>query len=187
MPVSSSQYHLQGDEFLEIYDDTDTVTRISEGNSLAAGGPEHLTVFTGTHTGQIRLTTEQRPDAPPPPGDEWETAVDVSICSTSGALWLAERDGELIEEAGNFAMAGPGWYRVRVQVRGRGVGDPAVGSVEEHLLSVWPGPAEPDRVHLANDGLARVHYDPRRPPGLPVQPDDPRALLSPDAYEDTDV
>jgi hypothetical protein len=189
MQVSDRQYFLQGDEFLDVYDDTDTITRISEGNSLAAGGPEHLTVFTGTHTGHIQLTTEQRPDAPPLPGDDWETAVEVSVCSTSGGLWLADGDGDVLEEAGNFAMAGTGWYRVRVQARGRDEGEAAEGeaaaegsAVETHFLSVWPSPPEPDVVHRANDTFGRAHYDPRRPPALPVEPGDPHALPAPRTY-----
>jgi hypothetical protein len=116
MFVSYKQYYLQGDEFLSEYDDADTVTRIFEGNSLAAGGPEHLTVLAGTHTGWIRLTTQHRADEPPLPGEEWETVV------------------------------------------------------EEHFLSVWPAPPEPDTVHRANDTFARTHYDPTRPTGWPVQP-----------------
>ncbi|MGA5194183.1 hypothetical protein [Streptomyces exfoliatus] len=34
MPVSYGHYHLQGDEFLSEYDDTDTVGRIFAGNGL---------------------------------------------------------------------------------------------------------------------------------------------------------
>ena len=189
MPVADCQYYLQGDEFFEIYDDTDTVTRILEGNSLAAGGPEHLTVYAGTREGRIRLTTQQLADMPPAPDADWETVVDVSVCSTSGTLWLTEPEGDVVEEAGNFAIAGPGWYRVRVQVRGRDNGGTASdnGSAEEHLLSIWPAPAEPDVVHRAEDGFARAHYDKSRPPGLPVQPDDPKALLDPaDRFDATD-
>jgi hypothetical protein len=187
--VSYCQYYLQGDDFLDVYDDTDTVTRIFEGNSLAAGGPEHLTVHAGTHTGQIRLTTEQHPDASPLPGDEWETAVEVSIYSSSGTLRLAQWGGDMVNEAGNFATAGPGWYRVRVQARGRDEGDADTGdsAIEEHLLIVWPAPAEPDAVHRANDSFARAQYDPRRPPGQPIHPDDPRALLDPQKYAQVPV
>src|SRR5690349_13544979 len=109
MFVSYCQYYLQGDDFLTVYDDADTVGRVFEGNSLAAGGPEHLTVFTGTHTGWIRLTTEHRAEEPPPPGLAWETAVDVSIYSTSGNLRLFRWGGDIEEEARNFATAGQAW------------------------------------------------------------------------------
>ena len=105
MFVSYCQYYLQGDDFLTVYDDAYTVGRIFEGNSLAAGGPEHFTVFTGTHTGWIRLTTEQCEEEPPSPGLEWETAVDVSIYSTSGNLRLFRWGGDVEEEAGNFATS----------------------------------------------------------------------------------
>ncbi|MFD7002286.1 hypothetical protein ACFWA5_40080 [Streptomyces mirabilis] len=172
MFVSYRQYYLQGDDFLTEYDDADTVERIYTGNSLAAGGPEHLTVLAGTHTGWIRLTTQQRAGEPALPGQEWETVVDVSIRSTSGALRLFRWGGDVVEDAGNFATAGAGWYRVRVQARGRDEGDEHEGDapVEEHFMTVWPAPPQPDAVHTANDAFARAHYDPTRPPGQPVQP-----------------
>ncbi|MFF3611674.1 hypothetical protein [Streptomyces sp. NPDC002580] len=172
MFVSYGQYYLQGDEFLSEYDDTDTVMRIFAGNSLAAGGPEHLTVRAGTHTGFIRLTTRQCADEPLPPGPEWETVVDVSICSTSGHLRLFRWGGDVEDAAGNFATAGAGWYRVRVQARGRDEGDAHEGDtpVEEHFLSVWPAPPRPDAVLRADDAFAREHYDPTRPPGRPIHP-----------------
>lgn len=75
-------------------------------------------------------------------------------------------------DAGNFATAGAGWYRVRVRARGRDAGEVRAGdeSVEEHFVSVWPGPPRPDVVHRADDAFARAHYDPGRLPGLPVHP-----------------
>ncbi|MFD7714153.1 hypothetical protein [Streptomyces sp. NPDC059786] len=179
LSVSYCQYYLQGDDFLDAYEDSDTVQRIFEGNSLAAGGPEHLTVFAGTHTGWIRLTTEQRADMPPPVGDDWETAVDVSIYSSSGRLRLFQWGGDVVDEAGDFATAGPGWYRVRVQARGRDAGRSGAGedAVEEHSLTTWPAPPEPDVVHRADDDFAREHFNPERSPGLPVDPDDPASFL----------
>ncbi|MFF3584400.1 hypothetical protein [Streptomyces mirabilis] len=172
MFVSYQQYYLQGDDFLTEYDDTDTVERIYTGNSLAAGGPEHLTVLAGTHTGWIRLTTQQCAGEPALPAQEWETVVDVSICSTSGVLRLFRWGGDVVEDAGNFATAGAGWYRVRVQARGRDEGDAHEGDapVEEHFMSVWSAPPQPDAVHTANDAFARAHHDPARPPGQPIQP-----------------
>ncbi|MFK8910486.1 hypothetical protein [Streptomyces sp. YS-3] len=126
-----------------------------------------------------RLTTERRADGPPPVGEEWETAVDVSIYSSSGTLWLFQWGGDVVEEAGDFATAGPGWYRVRVQARGRDAGEAIQGEdvVEEHALTVWPAPPQPDVVHRATDAFARRHFDPARPPGLPVDPDDPTSFL----------
>ncbi|WP_329117538.1 hypothetical protein [Streptomyces sp. NBC_01465] len=172
MFVSYHQYYLQGDGFLTEYQESDTVGRIFAGNSVVAGGPEHLTVRSGTHTGWIRLTTQQCAAEPPLPGPEWETVVDVSICSTSGQLHLCCWGGDVEEDAGNFAMAGEGWYRVRVQARGRDEGDANQGDdpVEEHVLSVWPSPPQPDVVHSASDTFAREHYDPARPAPEPIQP-----------------
>ncbi|MEV0096479.1 hypothetical protein [Streptomyces sp. NPDC050738] len=175
MFVSYSQYYLQGMEFLDVYGDSDTVERIFAGNSLAAGGPEHLTVRAGTHTGWISLTTEQRVDAPPTVDEGWETVVEVSVFSSSGMLRLFQWGGEVVDEAGNFATAGPGWYRVRAHTRGRDSGD--ADGAEEHLLISWPAPPQADVVHRADDTFARSHYDPQRPAGLPVDPDDPASFL----------
>lgn len=82
-----------------------------------------------------------------------------------------------MRDAGNFATAGPGWYRIRIHARGRDEGESNTGTTEEHLISVWPAPPEPDHVHKATDAFARNNYDPQRPPNQPIQPDDPSAFI----------
>ena len=107
MSVSYRQYYLQGDEFLTEYDDADTVERIFAGNSLAAGGPEHLTMFAGTHTGRIRLTTEQCAAEPPLDG-EGAAAVSVGCGRGRGGRELRHRRSRVVPGPGAGAWAGRG-------------------------------------------------------------------------------
>ncbi|MEV4872069.1 hypothetical protein [Streptomyces syringium] len=175
MQVAYRIYYLMGEDSDLFQREKDATDRALASNSLAAAGPEHLTVITGTHTGAIRLTVEQRSDEPGPPTARWETAADVSLYSTSGRLWLSEWAGKLVDSAGNLAHAGSGWYRVRVQARGRdrGAAHRTVQSwVEEHLLSIWPAPPDPDKVHRITDTFGLHYYDPQRPPDSPVYPAD---------------
>jgi hypothetical protein len=130
-------------------------------------------VACGTHTGNIRLTVECRDEPPAGPGPSWETAVDVSICSVSGELGLEGWGGEAQRDAGNLAHTGPGWYRIRVETRGRDRGrerNSVRAWVEEHRLTIWPAPPEPDRVHRIEDALGQHRYDPQRSPLEPIHP-----------------
>jgi hypothetical protein len=169
-------YYLTGEDSELFHSDEDASDRAFHGNSLAAGGPEHLTVLSGTHTGQIRLTVErcvQEPELLSATG--WDTVVDVSLCSTSGKLWLRDGAGETYEAAGNLAHSGPGWYRVRAQARGRDRGeaeDTPDTWVEEHLLSIWPAPPEHDVTHRVTDEFGLSWHDPQRAPGEPIHPAD---------------
>ncbi|MBF9069374.1 hypothetical protein [Streptacidiphilus fuscans] len=171
MHVSYHQYYLCGADY--DYEDLDEVQRLSSGNTLAVGSPERLTALSGTHSGVIRLTVEGLEGAPPAPGPEWESAVEVSLYSSSGELWLEPWGGRAVREAGNLAHAGPGWYRVRVQSIGRDRGhaeDTVFTWVEEHYLAIWPAPPEPDLVHRVTDEYGLLYYDPQRPPAQPLYP-----------------
>ncbi|MFD8982447.1 hypothetical protein [Streptomyces sp. NPDC059564] len=171
--VVSGLYYLVGEDAALFNSDEDGSDRVFEGNTLAAGGPEHLTLLAGTHTGAIRLTVERPLSEPGPPASEWDTVVDVSIYSTSGKLWLNDGEGETRSAAGNLAHTGPGWYRVRAHARGRDRGE-AEGIpdawVEEHLMSIWPAPAQHDLVHRVTDAFGTAYHDPERPPSAPIYP-----------------
>jgi hypothetical protein len=171
MHVAYHQYYLCGADY--DFEDLDEVQRLYSGNTVAVGSPEHLAAHSGTHTGVIRLTVEQLDHAPPAPGAEWECAVEVSLYSTSGELWLEQWGGDAVRDVGNLALAGPGWYRVRVQTIGRDRGyakDTTFAWVEEHYLAIWPAPPEPDLVHRVTDRFGLTDYNPRRPPAQPLYP-----------------
>jgi len=172
-PVSDGRYFLYGPELPTGWDEH-ALARIFHGNGVAAGCPDHLTVLCGTRHGVIRLGVGLRADAPAPPGPEWESAVEVSVHS-SGELALYGPGGLAVPAAGNLAHAGPGWYRIRVQTRGRDRGRELLPSeplraVEEHLLLVWPGEPAADVVFRVGDATGVRHYDPRRPAPLPICP-----------------
>jgi hypothetical protein len=171
MHVSYHQYYLSGADY--DFEDLNEVERLYGGNTVAVGSPEHLTAHSGTHSGVIRLTVEQLDSAPPAPGAEWECAVEVSLYSSSGELWLEQWGGDAVRDAGNLALAGPGWYRVRVQTKGRDRGyaaDTVFTWVEEHYLAIWPAPPEPDFVHRVTDRFGLTDYNPQRPPAQPLYP-----------------
>ncbi|WP_331721114.1 hypothetical protein [Streptomyces sp. NBC_00454] len=173
--VMARLYYLVGEDAVLFNSDEDGSDRAFNGNTLAAGGPEHLALLTGTHTGEIRLSLEQLLSEPGLPAEDWDTVVEVSIYSTSGKLWLNDGEGEMHPTAGNLAHAGPGWYRVRAHARGRDLGhaqDTPDTWVEEHLVSVWPAPPQPDVVHRITDEFGLAHYDPQRPPSAPIHPAD---------------
>ncbi len=94
---------------------------------------------------------------PPLALDEWEAAVDLSYYSPEAKTYLYDWDWNPQKNTGNLAHAGPGWYRTRVQTRGRALGrkhDSSKDPVEEHSITLWPatGP-EPDRVHKMDDAF----------------------------------
>lgn len=165
--VDYAQYYLYGSTYAE-GQDHDAFQRIRTGNSVAAAAPDHLTVSCGTHAGSIRLTVESRMDPPRPPGADWEAVVDLSLYSVTGELGVQPWGGQAADEAvrGNLAAAGAGWYRVRVETRGRDTGralNVANPWVEEHRLTLWPAPPAPDHVHRVTDEVGKATYDPTRP------------------------
>ncbi|MFD0263545.1 hypothetical protein ACFVH7_35330 [Kitasatospora indigofera] len=174
MPVDYAQYYLYGTNYVE-GEDHEALRRIREGNSVAAAAPDHLAVSCGTHAGSIRLSVEGRVDPPGPPGADWETVVDLSLYSVTGELGVQPWGGEAADEAvrGNLAVAGAGWYRVRVETRGRDRGralNVANPWVEEHRLTLWPAPPARDHVHRVTDEVGTATYDPTRPAGAPITP-----------------
>ncbi|MEV4558031.1 hypothetical protein AB0K51_13675 [Kitasatospora sp. NPDC049285] len=176
MHVADCLYFLYGPELPEGWDGH-ALTRVFHGNGVAAACPDHLTVLCGTHTGLIRLGVVRSGERPGEPGPEWESVVELSVYS-SGELRLRAWDGVEPAGAGNLAHAGRGWYRIRVQTRGRDRGreaDTAARAVEEHRLTVWPAAPAPDLVLRIGDLTGRRHHDPRRPAPQPISPPTGRA------------
>ncbi|KOV26981.1 hypothetical protein ADK60_20310 [Streptomyces sp. XY431] len=174
MRVDYAQYYLYGTNYVE-GEDHNALERVRTGNSVAAAAPDHLTVSCGTHAGAIRLSVEGRMDPPGPPQADWETVVDLSLFSAAGELGVQPWGGQAADGAvrGNLAVAGAGWYRVRVETRGRDKGralNVANPWVEEHRLTLWPAPPAPDHVHRVTDEVGKATYDPTRPADPPIPP-----------------
>ncbi|MFC8495642.1 hypothetical protein ACFUJU_33570 [Streptomyces sp. NPDC057235] len=171
MPVHYAQYCIVGPH--SISNDADEFRRIREGNTVAAAQPDLLTVRCGTHTGPIRVTIDRTNVPPDAPSPHWETSVEVSM-HASKDLGLQAWGGEESPNAGNIAHAGPGWYRVLIQTRGRDQGkalNTANEWVEEHYLTIWPAAPEAEVVHWINDRVGLGSYSPEREPQLPIFPD----------------
>lgn len=168
--VDYSQYYLRGPAFVPGADH-EALDRIRAGNSLAAAAPDHLTVRCGTPFGPIRLTVVPEHTRPLPPGPEWETSVEVSLYSTCGRLGV-QPWGDVPPPIGirvDLTPGGPGWYRVRVDARGRDVAsthNTVEAWVEEHRITVWPEAPQVDYVHRVTDAFGLRTYD-QSCPGLP--------------------
>ncbi|WP_322759028.1 hypothetical protein [Frankia sp. Cr2] len=182
MPVmiwtSDSLHVFYGQYYLcdaRVIPDQETLLKVHDENSLIKAGPGHLVVLCGTHTGNVRLTVILCPAEPALGLDAWDAVVDLSHYSAEGDTWLTEWGGEPRWDAGLLSHTGPGWYRLRLEVRGRDeamkfntvLGEP----VEEHAISIWPAPPAPEQVHKMADDFGRRHWDSSRPPAPPVYPE----------------
>ncbi|MER7569276.1 hypothetical protein ABTZ93_41265 [Streptomyces sp. NPDC097941] len=117
-----------------------------------AGGAA-ASVTCGTHIGDVQVTGETWPAAPPLVDAPWDDVAEVSLPWPGGrmALW-----GSFDEDADEIVLsedAPPGSYRIRVHVRGRDAGeDRGEGDEpEEHLLQIWPSAPAPHRTLKTTD------------------------------------
>ncbi|WP_157180428.1 hypothetical protein [Protofrankia coriariae] len=159
----------------DVSPDVETLFKIHHGNSLVAAGPGHLTVMGGTHTGNVRLTIDECDVEPTLNLEAWEVVVDISHYSTNGETCLMQWGANAVLDAGVLSHVGRGWYRVRVQARGRDeamkhstvLGEP----IEEHAIGIWPAPPAPEHVHKIGDNFGRGIWDSSSPPTPPVYPE----------------
>ncbi|MBU2670351.1 hypothetical protein KOI35_43305 [Actinoplanes bogorensis] len=130
-------------------------------NGLAAVTDGGVVIRTGVAEGQVEIEMNML-DGPPDEIDAgWEEVVDVSWHATEGG---ASVSGPYDDDLGprHITPPWPGDYRVRVHARGRD--DDAD---ESYKISVWSGPAEPERVHRRTDRLGhrlRGEVEPVRVP-----------------------
>lgn len=132
--------------------------------ALAVGGG--LRISSGTNTGRVQLVIDLRTDEPAVPLADWDEIVDVSYTSVTGNTRLYTFGGAPTPELPLLSHAGPGEYRLRFHARHRD--DPRNASplttVEEHEITVWPGPAGPTVIHKATDAYGvglRSYYESR--------------------------
>ncbi|QNP71552.1 hypothetical protein IAG44_20390 [Streptomyces roseirectus] len=122
-------------------------------NGLIFSRPGLAVVVVGSNSGVVNLTVEvhAQPVAHVET-EEWDEVLDHSVQSLSGQM----RISSLMNEPADLPVLtpyGPGPYRVRVHARGRDrAGDAHTAEpLEDYLLQIWPGPAEPDLVHKRSD------------------------------------
>lgn len=138
-----------------------------------AAVPGMLFLITGLHTGTVKLTVELL-DAPPPLGDEWEEAVEVSFRPGSESVDLVQWAGEaswplaLTEIDYRVRYCATGMDAARAQDT-RLDGEPLV---DRYLLQLWPAPAAPDAVIRETSECAaywHAHARTLPPPPTPEQ------------------
>jgi hypothetical protein len=115
--------------------------------------------------------TEAEP--PSPPIADFDIVIETSALSTGGLLVLrgAEDPPSLAERHG--VSVPPGWLRLRVCARGRGIAyDEAVTvPVEHYLLQVWPAPPSPTVNRTTGERIERHDPPPNPPSGVHVTPE----------------
>ncbi|MFD0901564.1 hypothetical protein [Actinomadura sediminis] len=98
------------------------------------------TVTTGTED-RFCLTVRAYRHEPPPDLDGWERVVEVGFDSPDGKTEITQMGTSAGFPA--VTVAGPGRYRLRLHVTGRGRPDPSWGRpAQRHLLVVYPGESE---------------------------------------------
>lgn len=109
-------------------------------------------IFTGIHTGNVAVTVEAHPSAPPPVLESWEEIVEVSLVAPQGrvAVHALGDDGPDLPD---LTPTGPGTYRMRVHARGRDIATDLVATdpVEDYLIQAWPSDHAPERIIRQSD------------------------------------
>ncbi len=133
----------------------DAHNKIIRGNTLVTGGDGYVFFLAGTYIGNICVMISLCENEPLLSLDDWEAIVEVSYHSPEGKTYLCDGEFSPRQDVGNIAHAGPGWYRIRIQTRGRAEGrrlDVPKEPVEEHVISVWPSRhQESDQVYKMDD------------------------------------
>ncbi|TDD77905.1 hypothetical protein [Actinomadura rubrisoli] len=124
-------------------------------NGLVDVTNQLIGIWTGAHTGSVRLTVDVREHPPRvyPPAGEWEEIVETSFTSPNGSI-VFNWDPQYPQ----LDLPGPGSYRMRVHARGRDrasrhSGVTSLEDAEEILIIVWSAPARPDDVIRATDAV----------------------------------
>ena len=138
------------------------------GNGLVCAMERGARIFTGVYGGPVTCSVELLEDpARPPSGaeaQEWDDIVEISVFSATGGLTLVAIEGEQPTGFPVLSFAGPGSYRLRVQVRGRDLDTDGVAEdaseyddgvvpepTEAYLLRMWPAAPAPDVIYQLRD------------------------------------
>ena len=102
-------------------------------------------IRTGISMGPVSVEVSEYPSAPVLDLFGWEDVAELSVLVRERPVYVGgfSQDPSAIPHIGS---ANPGWYRLRVHVRGRSVAPDLVVSepTEEYLVQAWrAGPAEP--------------------------------------------
>jgi hypothetical protein len=122
------------------------------GTGVIAVMPGGAFVFSGTHLGRIHLILEVCDEEPAMDLDRWEAAAEVSLNTTTvGQMRINEWEDGPRHDLPLLTPHGPGAYRVRACVRGRGAGrhiSHVTGpAMETHQIQIWPAGHAPDVVY----------------------------------------
>ncbi|MEW9551909.1 hypothetical protein [Nonomuraea sp. NPDC050783] len=155
----------------------------------ATSRPGATVIRTGVHTGFLDVTIRLATAPPPPPAPgEWEEETETDLITLTGETMLYGLMGEPPPHFPTLTPQGPGRYRMRVHVRGRGLNDTAYAQLcpEVYVITVWPvevgpgaaaecrrsaGEEPPSRSdRLRASARARARNEPGRPAAAPGFP-----------------
>lgn len=144
---------------------------------MLAVGPSLAVLYSGTHTGPVRVTVQVHQTAPPLDLAAWEDVAEATFIAPVGRVMIEEWGGRVHDELPNLTSSGPGTYRLRLHVRGRDRGwreDTPEEPIEEHLLDVWPAAPAAGVVHKLTSRVGRA-----RAARAAASPDPPATSATP--------
>jgi hypothetical protein len=148
--VDHHRYDISGGE--EDWDEPEDLPH----DGLLTGPDRRVQVRTGTDWGNVRVTVKMLDDAP-------------AEAQPGTYEMISERDlemaGDVIEIAPITAVdsrivlpASADRYRVRVSVRGRGAASQGTEGAEQHLVEIWPSPADQPPIIVAGPDEYAIAY-----------------------------
>ncbi|MFD7643453.1 hypothetical protein ACFV4P_22680 [Kitasatospora sp. NPDC059795] len=128
-------------------------------NGLIITMPTGARIHTGIDTGPVLVTatgSDRRPDSPADT-DSWDEIIEASVHAPRGILRVEALEKGPVPELPVLSLAGPGWYRLLVQARGRDSAPDTVAyhPVEEYVITVWPEPPSPLHLLKTSDECGR--------------------------------
>ncbi|MFJ5838178.1 hypothetical protein ACIQGO_15655 [Streptomyces shenzhenensis] len=141
-------------------------------NGLALPMSHGALIVTGIRTGEIRATATSLTGPPPVHADDvWEEIVEVSVQAPTGSLRVESLEHGPVDGLAPLSPTGPGWYRLRVHMRGRNIHPDKTSPepIEDYLVTTWPAPqAGADSIRMKHD-LAHTANAPQPQPPAPSQ------------------
>lgn len=144
-------------------------------NGLVAVMSHGAVISTGIHTGYVRVRVHLTTAAPHEDDSPWEEIVEVSVHARHGHLRVDSFEQGTVSALPLLSTEGPGWYRLRVQTRGRQTNPDSVQNdpVEDYLLTIWPAPPSPTTILHTSDRVEAALRTAPPPPDTQPQPNPP--------------
>jgi hypothetical protein len=120
-------------------------------------------VFTGPHTGNVRVRAAALPGSPGDAAPGWDAVEEVTLWAPDGLIRVLALMGDVLPSAPELATAGPGLYRVQVRARGRRPEDAEDDDAppEQFEILAWPVTEDCGHITVRVDDLPEPDWDPQ--------------------------